>query len=209
METRARRSRGRHAKELGRNCKVTERMESGRSDQKIPRLYVLLTARGGQFLLVLAIVVLMVAGAIGGYMFGLNLTYHDLAAAREQIQQLQPESQRLKKVIVDQNAKLVDLQAELTSVQAALHTITPSENTYNISPNQSLIVAGGHLTIGLIGSPTNESVNINVNGRQKLAATGDVIHIALDPSTTCQVGVQSFDMFKAVLTASCATVKPQ
>lgn len=188
---------------------MTERMESGRSDQKIPRLCVLLTARGGQFLLVLAIVVLMVGGAIGGYMFGLNLTYHDLAAAREQIQQLQPESQRLKKEIVDQNARLVELQSELTSVQAALHTITPSENTYNISPNQSLIVAGGHLTIGLIGSPTNESVNINVNGKQKLAATGDVIHIALDPSTTCQVGVQSFDMFKAVLTASCATVKPQ
>src|SRR5450759_4056451 len=131
METRIRRSRGHQAKELGRNCKVTERMESGRSDQQPPRWRVLLTARRGQFLLVSAIVVLMVGGAIGGYMFGLNLTYHDLAAAREQIQQLQPESQRLKKVIVDQNAKLVDLQAELTSVQAALHTITPSENTYN------------------------------------------------------------------------------
>src|ERR1035441_1813746 len=115
METRARRLRGRHAKELGRNCKVTERMESGRSDQKILRLYVLLTTRGGQFLLVLAIVVLMVGGAIGGYMFGLNLTYRDLAVAREQIQQLQPESQRLKKEIVDQNARLVELQSELRS----------------------------------------------------------------------------------------------
>ena len=102
-----------------------------------------------------------------------------------------------------------ELQDKLTSVQAALQAIMPSENTYNISPNQSMIVAGGHLTIGLIGSPTNESVNININGKQQLAATGDVIHIALDPSTTCQVGVQSFDMFKAVLTASCAAVKPQ
>jgi hypothetical protein len=209
METRVRRSRGHHAKELGRNCKVTDRTESGRSDQNIPRLYVLLTARGGQFLLVLAIVVLAIAGAIGGYLFGLDLTHHDLAAARERIQQLQPENQRLKKAIVDQNAKLVELQTELTSVQAALRAIAPAENTYNISPNQSLIVAGGHLTIGLIGSPTNERVNINVNGKQQLAATGDVIHIALDPSTSCQVGVQSFDMFKAVLTASCAAVKPR
>lgn len=188
---------------------MTERMEAGRSDQNIPRLYVLLTARGGQFLLVLAIVVLAVGGAIGGYIFGLDLSHRDLAAAREQIQQLQPENQRLKKAIVDQNARLVDLQTELTSVQAALRAITPSENTYIISPNQSLIVAGGRLTIGLIGSPTNERVNINVNGKQQLAATGDVIHIALDRSTTCQVGVQSFDMFKAVLTASCAAVKPQ
>jgi hypothetical protein len=184
-------------------------MESGRSDQKILRLYALLTARGGRFLLVLAIVVLALGGAIAGYIFGLDLTQRDLAAARERIQQLQPENQRLKKAIIDQTAKLVELQAELTSVQAALHAIAPSENTYNISPNQSLIVAGGHLTIGLIGSPTNESVNINVNGKQQLAATGDVIHIALDPSTTCQVGVQSFDMFKAILTASCAAVKPQ
>jgi hypothetical protein len=208
METRARRSRGHHAKELGRNCKVTERMESGRSDQKIPRLYVLLTARRGQFLLVLAIVILTVGGAIGGYMFGLNLTYRDLAAARERLQQLEPENQRLKKAIVDQNAILGQVQAELASVQAALHAIRPSENTYSINPNQSLIVAGGHLTIGLIGSPTNEGVKINVNGKQQLAATGDVIHMALDSSTTCQVGVQSFDMFKAILTASCAAVKP-
>lgn len=187
---------------------MTERMEAGRSDQKIPRLYVLLTARGGQFLLVIAIALLAVGGAIGGYMFGLDLAHRDLAAARGRIQQLQPENQRLKKAIVDQNAKLVELQTELTSVQAALRAITPSENTYNISPNQSLIVAGGHLTIGLIGSPTNESVNINVNGKQQLAATGDVIRVTTDRSTTCQVGVQSFDMFKAVLTASCAAVKP-
>ena len=151
----------------------------------------------------------MVGGAVGGYMFGLNLTYRDLAAARAQLEQLLPESQRLKRAIIDENAKLVELQDKFTSVQAALQAIMPSENTYNISPNQSLIVAGGHLTIGLVGSPTNESVNININGKQQSAVSGDVIHIALDPSTSCQVGVQSFDMFKAVVTASCAAVKPQ
>ena len=151
----------------------------------------------------------MVGGAVGGYMFGLNLTYRDLAAARAQLEQLLPESQRLKRAIIDENAKLVELQGKFTSVQAALQAIMPSENTYNISPNQSLIVAGGHLTIGLIGSPTNEKINININGKQQSVVSGDVIHIALDPSTSCQVGVQSFDMFKAVVTASCAAVKPQ
>jgi hypothetical protein len=168
----------------------------------------LLTARRLQFLLVSAIALIMVGGAVGGYMFGLNLTYRDLAAARAQLGQLLPESQRLKRAIIDENAKLVELQDKFTSVQAALQAIMPSENTYNISPNQSLIVAGGHLTIGLVGSPTNESVNININGKQQSAVSGDVIHIALDSSTSCQVGVQSFDMFKAVVTASCATVKP-
>ena len=82
--------------------------------------------------------------------------------------------------------------------------IIPSKNTYNIKPNQSMIVAGGRLTIGLIGPPTNESVNININGKQHSVATGDVIRLTLDPRTTCQVRVQSFDMFKAVLNASCA-----
>jgi hypothetical protein len=66
-----------------------------------------------------------------------------------------------------------------------------------------MIVASGRLTIGLIGPPTNESINININGKQQSAATGDAIKFQLDPSTTCQVRVLSFDMFKAVLNASC------
>ena len=49
-------------------------------------------------------------------------------------------------------------------------------------------VADGRLTIGLVGSPTNESVNININGKQQKAVSGDVIHIALDSLTSCQVG---------------------
>jgi hypothetical protein len=89
-----------------------------------------------------------------------------------------------------------------------LAAIMPTENTYNINPNQSLIVAGGRLTIGLIGSPTNEGVNININGKPQMAAVGASINTVLDSSMTCQVGVQSFDMFKAVLTATCASVKP-
>ena len=188
---------------------MTERMETTRPDQNIPRLYVLLTGRGGQVLLILVIAILTVGGAVGGYMFGLNLTYRDLAGVREQVQQLEPENQRLKKAIIDQNAKLIDVQSQLTRVETTLHAILPAANTYNIGPNQSMIVADGHLTIGLIGSPANDSITININGKQQKMATGDVIHIALDASTSCQVGVQSFDMFKAVITASCAAVKPQ
>jgi hypothetical protein len=85
----------------------------------------------------------------------------------------------------------------------------PSENTYGVSPNQSLIVADGHLTVGLIGAPANQSVNININGKQRPAAAGDVIDVAPDPSTSCQVRLQSFDMFKAIITATCTAMKPQ
>jgi hypothetical protein len=70
-------------------------------------------------------------------------------------------------------------------------------------------VANGRLTIGLVGPPTNESINVNVNGKHQSAATGDVVNIALEPPTTCQVRVQSFDMFKAIFAASCAGAKPQ
>jgi hypothetical protein len=194
---------------LGRNCKVTDSTRTGRSGQKRSRLHGLLLTRGGRFLLVCAFVVIMLGGGIGGYLFGVDLAHHDLVAARALIEQLQPENQRLKRQIVEQNARLIALQSKLASVQAALDSIMPSENTYNISPNQALVVADGQLTVGLIGPPTNQSVNININGKQQSAAPGDVFKIALNPSTTCQVGVQSFDMFKAIVTASCATAKPQ
>jgi hypothetical protein len=151
----------------------------------------------------------MLGGAIGGYLFGRELAYRPLAAATQLIQQLQPETQRLKTVVADQNGKIAALQAKLASVQAALDAIRPSENTYKINANQSMIVAGGRLTIGLIGSPANESVSININGTQHSAVTGDVFKVAPDPATTCQVRVQSFDMFEVILIASCAAVKPQ
>jgi hypothetical protein len=106
-------------------------------------------------------------------------------------------------------ATIIDLQSQIDKVKAELHAIMPSEATYNIRPNQSILVAAGHLAIGLIGSPTNQSVNININGEQRSAAAGDVIHTALNPSTTCKVAVQSFDMFRVVVTATCAAEKPQ
>ncbi len=168
-----------------------------------------LMARRTRYLLILGIVVITLCCAIGGYMFGLNLTHRELAAVQERVQQLEPENQRLKRTIVDQNAKLAELQSKLATTETTLHAILPSENTYSVNPNQALIVKGTHLTIGLIGLPANDSVNVNINGKPQKMTTGDVVHVALDASTNCQVGVQSFDMFKALLTASCASAKPQ
>jgi hypothetical protein len=51
--------------------------------------------------------------------------------------------------------------------------MVPSQNTYSFSPNQSMILADGRLTVGLIGPPTNERVNLNINGKQHSAAAGD------------------------------------
>jgi hypothetical protein len=174
-------------------------MDSGQSVQTRSRLYRVMTANRGRLLLIVAVL-----GGIACYVIGLNVGYLDIAAARQLIQQLRVDNQKLKTELADQIAKQAVLQGKLASAQAALDAIVPSENTYSIKPNQSMIVADGRLTIGLIGSPTNESINININGKKQSAAPGDVINIALAPPTTCQVRVQSFDMFKAVLGASCA-----
>ncbi len=179
---------------------MTGTTQSGRRVRLRSRLYGFFMVRRHRILAIC----LILAGAVGAYVLGLKLAYRDIADDKQLVRQLQTESQRLKREIVNQNANLVTLQGRLASVQATLDAIMPSENTYNISPNQSMIVAGGHLTIGLVGSPTNESVIVNINGKQQTVVTGDVINIAPDPSTRCQVKVQSFDMFKALLTASCA-----
>jgi hypothetical protein len=88
-----------------------------------------------------------------------------------------------------------------------LDAINPSQNVYVLSPNETRIVADGHLTIGLVGSPGNESVTLNINGKQQAAFAGQPIAVAPDPSSNCTVTVQSFDMFKSAIVASCAAAK--
>ena len=176
---------------------MTETMGKGRSVRKRSRVYNWWFGRRHRFLHFCIIL----AGGLAAYVVGFELAYRDMMDTKRLNEQFLSESQNLKKEIIEQNAGLLALQAKLKSVQAAMDDIMPSENTYKISPNQSLVVAGGRLTIGLVGSPTNEAVNININGKQQFAATGDVINIALDPP--CRVRIQSFDMFRAVVTASC------
>ena len=162
------------------------------------RMYRRLAAKPGRWLIIIAIMV-----GIGCYVLGLNVGYLDIGSAQQTVQQLRSENQKLKTQIADLSSTQVALQNKVSTFEAALDEIIPSKNTYNIRPNQSMIVAGGRLTIGLVGPPTNQTVNINVNGKQQSVTSGDVINVTLDPQTTCRVRVQSFDMFRAVLNASC------
>jgi hypothetical protein len=156
-----------------------------------------------------AAIVLILFIMVGGYFWGRQFNAHDIAQRDAAILQLQSDGQRLAADIADQNATLTSLRAELATTRATLDAITPSLNVYNINPNQSLIIADGRLTIGMIGSPGNEGINLNVNGKQQKVAAGNLIRVSPDPSTACQVQIQSFDMFKAVLVASCAAAKSQ
>jgi len=211
MEMRAQQLRRCQTKKLARNRKVSERPASDRPVEVwiSPRLYEALMTRGGRLRLAFVAAILILGVAIGSHIYGRMVAARDVLARDATIQELQSDIQKLELELYGQNGRLVELQSKFMTVQATLGAIQPAENTYNIDPNQARIVAGGRLTIGLVGSPTNEGINININGKQHPAAAGDVIHVALDPSTNCQVGVQSFDMFKAVLTAWCAEVKPQ
>lgn len=164
------------------------------------RLYRTFAAHPGRFAFLIAILV-----AIAAYVIGLNIAYLELAAARQATQQLRADNQKLKIQISNQTARQAALQDKLEGAQAALEAIVPSEHTYSIKPNQSVLIANGRLTVGLVGSPTNDGVNVNINGKKQSAAPGDVINIALDAQTKCQVRVQSFDMFKAILAATCGT----
>jgi len=83
----------------------------------------------------------------------------------------------------------------------------PVAGTYNIVPNQTLIVGDGHLAVGMVGAPGNESVTLNIDGRPQTLAAGQVVSVSPDASTSCRVGLQSFDMFKAVMIASCTAAK--
>jgi hypothetical protein len=152
---------------------------------------------------------LLVVGAFVAFVYRGWIDNQDIIDSRDLVLQSRSEVRELKARLADQTSQLASLQAKLDSVQAALDAIIPSLNTYNFGPNQSMILADGRLTVGLIGSPTNERVNVNINGKQHSAGAGDVINFALDASTACRVQVQRFDMFRATLIASCAAAKSQ
>jgi hypothetical protein len=146
---------------------------------------------------------LVLAAIIGAYALGLQMAFRDLANAKQLILQLQTESQKFTDQTTLQKAKVLSLQTTAARLAATLNELMPSKDTYQIAANQSLIVANGHLTVGLVGAPTNQGVTMNINGKQQTVASGDVVEVAVDGSTTCHVRIQAFDMFKALITATC------
>jgi hypothetical protein len=156
------------------------------------------------------IVVWILILAIGLAVYLINRTTHDreISSYEGFVTKLQSEIRDLADANTKHAGTITDLQRQLEKVEADLHAVMPSQGTYNVASNQSLLVADGQFTVGLIGNPTIQRANVNINGEQRSVVAGDVISFALNPSTTCKVGVQSFDMFKVVLTASCSPEKP-
>jgi hypothetical protein len=162
------------------------------------RTYRLFMTREGRYLLLTAL-----RGGVLGYLLGLNSAYVEMQAGKLALQQSRAENQKMKSEMAGESVKASAMEGGIAKLQATLDELVPSENTYNIKANQSLIVGGGRLTVGLVGAPTNDSVTLNINGKRQQLGTGDVVSVAADNQTNCQVRVQSFDMFKAVVTATC------
>jgi hypothetical protein len=162
-----------------------------------------------RFVSVIACIVAVVAILVGGHLYGRYLNAKDLGGRDAAIEQLVAQNQQQKRLNDQKAAQITLTQAKLDRVQAQLESIMPAKNTFNILPNQTLLVADGRMSVGLVGSPGNESILVNVNGKQQALTAGQVVAVGNDPSANCQVAVQSFDMFKAVLTASCAGGKSQ
>jgi hypothetical protein len=161
----------------------------------------------GRVLLVVATVALITAVAIFGRLYGQHLAYDAMQDRDSAIRQLEVERQQLEVEKSGQLAHMTTMHTDVQRLQAKLNAVIPSENRYNIDPNQSLVLADGRLTVGLIGAPRDDGIDININGKRYAAVVGDVIHITADASIACSVKIQSFDMFKAQFTASCAADK--
>jgi hypothetical protein len=158
---------------------------------------------------ILVIIIIIIGIIVGGHLYGRYLSSIDLADREAQLEQLRAESQKQKRDIDGKSQQLTTLQAKLTKTQAALDAIMPSANTYNINPNQTLILGDGHLMVGLVGPPANDSVMLSINGKTQSVAAGQTLNIAPDQATKCQLNLQSFDVFKAVIVATCAPNKAQ
>ncbi len=160
--------------------------------------------KGRSRVIALIVTLLLIIGStIMGYFLGHKIAMRPLETANKRIDQLQPENQRLKTAILEQNSQILTLQGKLKNLQAELEGIRPKKDTYSLFPNQSINVADGRMNIGLVGPPTNASASINVNGKQQKVVTGDVIKVAPDAATSCEVRIQSFDMFQVIVHAVC------
>jgi uncharacterized protein YlxW (UPF0749 family) len=181
---------------------VPDRTDAGRSVRNKPRQR-WLTSGEARFVVAAAVIAALLGTLVGGHLYGRYLSSRETRGRDNAIEELRVESQKLKKQSDGLSAQITQLQTKLANAQATVEAIVPSKNTYNFNPNETRIVGDGHLTIGLVGSPGNDSVTLNINGKQQTVPAGQVLNVAPD----CQVGVQSFDMFKAVLTASCGGQK--
>jgi hypothetical protein len=130
-------------------------------------------------------------------------------AAQNIINKLTADKGRLTSENIALEKQTLELRAQLDKANKTLEAITLSSNinTYKIKPNESQTVPIGSLTVGLVGTPGNKSIEINVNDKRYRAQAGDINDFAM----TCRLEVVSFNVIEAnvVVNASCTEAKQQ
>jgi hypothetical protein len=155
-------------------------------------------------------ILLLLALAITSYTLGRHSADDAVDYHRTLNTKLDGEIGQLRLDNTKKTARIADLQAQIDGIKKKIAALMPPpENTYHIDANRSLTVAGGLLTVGLIGTPGNDSVNLNINSNQYTAAAGQTINVSPDPSTHCRIEVVSFDILQsmAIVSATCDAVK--
>lgn len=101
-----------------------------------------------------------------------------------------------------QTLRINELQDQVKDIKSKLDEVISPARNLEIKANESRPVSIALMEIGMVGTPTNESVNINVNGKRQVAAAGDVI----GADFACRIQVVSIDLLKssANITTACA-----
>jgi chaperonin cofactor prefoldin len=154
------------------------------------------------------------AAQIGSLEAQLSNVQNDLNNLTSQIQGVQDALNTIKPT--RQKERIEELENKLKTVQTQLDAITDPTEIVDISANDSKYVAGGALIIGLVGSPRQENIQLNISGtgnsaksKQQTAVAGDIFDFAPNASTACRIKVLSFDILRASVkvNASCAAAK--
>jgi hypothetical protein len=143
--------------------------------------------------------------AIVCFILGVNMGFRERAGAQNIIKDLTADKDRLSVEKISLEKQTFELREQLDKVNKKLEAIMPSPNVYKIKPNESQIVPIGHLTVGLVGTPGNQSVELNINDKKYRTHAGDINDIAM----TCRVEVVSFNVIDAnvIVNASCTETK--
>ena len=125
--------------------------------------------------------------------------------ARQQITILQKDIQGMRDLVQRAQEEKKNLDEKLAATDRQLRDVFNVYRTLVLNGNETTLVSTGHVTVGLVGPPTNDKVSINVNGTPHTVGAGDTIDVG---ASACRIEVKSFDMFKVTLLTSCTPTKP-
>jgi hypothetical protein len=143
--------------------------------------------------------------AIVGFILGVSIGNRDRIGDANIIKELTADKDKLTAERIALQKQIFELREQRDKVNNKLEAIMPSPNIYRIKPNESQTVPIGRLTVGLVGTPGNQSIELNINDKKYRAQAGDINDIAM----ACRVEVVSFSVIDAnvMVTASCTETR--